>query len=372
MKITLSLALLAPSAYADIGLGTRYGGIAGSIGQQGAKIRDNQKTFAMQRELARARRRSIFRIISWNVQTFGNLNPKREAAYDMLGEMFSKKRSAKILALQEIANDTGSKKFSELLPGGEDRWNKGFQNTNDSQDNGFFTQKSVGVDCEEFLFAREDEEGRHRRRGDRAVHPVRAAHMRVGDFDFTLITLHLTFKGGKTAASAEELKHILRWLEDYFDNPENDPDVILAGDFNMTTEAGATKANKATLESVINGFPTFNRVYDKDGKRVPKATEMIPLVDVPTSRYKGEPKNNYDHFIISGDVYDEEYVGGSAGPIPSDFIKAVEKIHDVYVSDHLPISAGFLSKGVGNDGRAIHPDQNGPTSSRSCWKRGRK
>ncbi|MFH2205127.1 MAG: endonuclease/exonuclease/phosphatase family protein [Elusimicrobiota bacterium] len=369
----LGIALLTASlAQAEAGLVSQYGGLAESAGRQGAKIREQQQQFALQRELAAARRRSVFRILSWNVQTFGDIKPEREAAYEMLGQMFSSQRSSKILAVQEVANDKGSDKFSELLPGGEDRWNTNFQNTNDSQDNGFYVQKSVQVDCEEFLFARADENGDHRSRDDRAKHPARAAHMRVGDFDFTLITLHLTFKGGKTDASAEELKHILRWLEDYFDNPENDPDVILAGDFNMTTRAGATSGSKAALEDIIEQFPTFRRAYDAEGKRVRKPTELIALVDAPTSRYKGEARNNYDHFIVSGDVFDEEFVSGSAGPIPASFIEAAEKKHDVYVSDHMPISAGFLSTGAGNDGEAIRSDQPGPTSSRSCWKRGRK
>jgi len=369
----LGIGLLAASfASAEAGLlSSQYGGLSESIGQQGSKIRDRQKEFALQRQMAQAQRRSIFRILSWNVQTFGKLKPEREAAYEMLGEMFSSKRSSKVLALQEVANDKGSDTFSDLLPGGGKRWNKSFQNTSDSQDNGFYTQKSVEVECDEFLFARENEDGGYDR-DDKAQHPVRAAHMRVGDFDFTLITLHLTFKGGDTNASGEELKDILRWLENYFDNPENDPDVILAGDFNMTTRAGATSSRKVTLEDIIEQFPTFQRTYDADGKRVPKKTELIALVDAPTSRHKGETKNNYDHFIVSGDVYDEEYVGGSAGPIPAAFIEAAEKAHDVYVSDHLPISAGFLSKGTGNDGETIRSDQLGPTSSRSCWKRGRK
>lgn len=371
--ILAALGLLLTSARADIGLATHYDAVSETVRDRGAALRESQKQFAIQRELARAKRRSIFRIISWNVQTFGNLKPEREAAYQMLGEMFHQKRSAKILALQEVANDEGSKKFSDLLPGGDKRWNKTFQNTNSAMDNGFFTQKTVTVDCEEFLFARKDEKGRWRRRDGKMKHPARAAHMRVGDFDFTLITLHLTFARGDTKASGEELKNVLRWLEDYFDNPENDPDVILAGDFNMTTRAGAKSTRKTTIEDILEQFPTFRRVYDRDGKRVPRPTEMIALVDVPTSRYKGQPRNNYDHFIISGDVYDEEFVSGSAGPIPMDFIEAAEKKHDVYVSDHLPISAGFLSKGTGNDGQAIAPDQTSArTSQRSCWKRGRK
>jgi exonuclease III len=372
--LTLALISAGANARADIGMVTQYGALGTGTKKGVDRLHLKQVDSMTYRDLMRKKRRSIFRIISWNVQTFGNLKPERAAAFDMLSEMFSKNRSSKVLALQEVANDTGLGRFSDLLPGGKDRWNDTFQNTNDSQDNGFFTQKSVTVDCEEFLFAREDTDGRWRRRPDRQMHPARAAHMRVGDFDFTLITLHLTFAKGDTKKSGEELRNILRWLEDYLDNPENDPDVILAGDFNMSTRKGkgSSRSKKPVLEDIIKDFPTFARMYDSEGKHVPRATELISLVDAPTSRYKGTPKNNYDHFIMTGDTFYEEFVKGSAGPIPSDFIEAAEKEHDIYVSDHLPISAGFQSKGIGNDGEPIRTDQIGPTSSRSCWKRGRK
>lgn len=367
----LSMGLLfAAGAHADIGIVTHYGSISETVGKQAAEIKKSNDEFNLMRE--RAKRRSIFRILSWNVQTFGKINPERQAAFEMLSEMFSTQRSSKILAVQEVANDTGSGKFSDLLPGGEERWNKTFQNTNSAQDNGFFTQKSVIVNCEEFLFAREDEDGEWRRRRGKAMNPARAAHMRYGDFDFTLISLHLTFQKGDTSASAEEFRNVLRWLEDYFDNPDNDPDVILAGDFNLTTRAGASKSGKPVIEEIIEDFPTFRRTYNAEGEHIKRATELYALVDVPTSRFKGAPRNNYDHFIVSGDVFNEEFMQGSAGPIPSNFIEAAEKAHNVYVSDHLPISAGFISKGLGNNGQAIHLDQLTPTSSRSCWKRGRK
>ena len=379
MRRLLSLILLftftraVQPAGAETGIVSPYAAIGGAVHKGSEGLHQKQVDSKTYRELMERKRRSIFRIISWNVQTFGKIKPEREAAFEMLGAMFSSNRSAKILALQEVANDTGLGKFGDLLPGGKERWSGTFQNTNDSQDNGFFTQKSVTVDCEEFLFAREDEDGRWRRRPELQKHPARAAHMRVGDFDFTLITLHLTFAAGETDKSGEELRNIFRWLEDYFDNPANDPDVILAGDFNMTTQKGKgdSSSKKPVLEDIINDFPTFARMYDSNGKHVPRPTELISLVDVPTSRYKGSPRNNYDHFILSGDVFYEEFAHGSAGPIPSDFIEAAEKAHNIYVSDHLPISAGFQSTGAGNDGEAIKTDQNGPTSSRSCWKRGR-
>ena len=42
--------------------------------------------------------------------------------------------------------------------------------------------------------------------------------------------------------------------------------------------------------------------------------------------------------------------------VPPSFIETVERAHNVRVSDHFPISAGFFVEGDGNDGRPIAPD----------------
>jgi hypothetical protein len=304
-------------------------------------------------------RRQIFRIISWNVQTFGgNISPDRERAYaELLDHMFSRSRSSKILAVQEIANRAGSEIFQKHLPGGADRWNPSFQNTNSSQDNGFFTQRQVAVHCEEFMYAKQGEDGRWRSDPDRIRHPVRVSHMQVGSFDFTLINLHLTFQGGDTNASIGELQHVLAWLSDYFTDPNNDPDVIIAGDFNLDAN---------TLRSVIQQWPRFRYEYGEDGEVIPRGDMLIALIDEPTSRSRGVPKNNYDHYIMTGDVFYEEYVDGSAGAITPRLLETIEEANDVYVSDHLPVSAGFYSTGVGNDGRWIQPDASVRAAAEAC------
>lgn len=307
-------------------------------------------------------RRQIFRIISWNVQTFGgNINPAREKAYaQLLDNMFSSSRSSKILAVQEIANDLGKDIFQKHLPGGADRWNQSFQNTNSSQDNGFFTQRQVAVHCEQFMYAKRGEDGRWRSDPDRIKHPVRVSHMQVGSFDFTLVNLHLTFHGGDSNASIGELQHVLAWLSDYLADPNSDPDIIISGDFNLDAN---------TLRGVIQQWPQFRYEYDERGEVVPKSSMLIALIDEPTSRSRGVPKNNYDHFIMSGDVFYEEYVDGSAGAMTPSLLEAIERKNDVYVSDHLPISAGFYSSGLGNDGRPIGPDATGPAAERECVPR---
>jgi len=305
-------------------------------------------------------RRQIFRIISWNVQTFGgNISPAREKAYgQLLDHMFSGSRSSKILAVQELANEAGANTFSKNLPGGADRWNPSFQNTNSSMDNGFFTQRQVGVHCEQFMYAKRGEDGRWRSDPDRIKHPVRVSHMQMGSFDFTLVNLHLTFKGGDSNASIGEFQHVLAWLSDYFADPDSDPDVIISGDFNLDAN---------TLRAVVQQWPQFRYEYDEQGQVVPKSSMLIALIEEPTSRSRGVPVNNYDHFIMTGDVFFEEYVDGSAGAVTPRLLESIERENDVYVSDHLPVSAGFFSSGLGNDGKPISPDAGPSTTERACF-----
>jgi exonuclease III len=283
------------------------------------------------------------RIISWNVRTFGrSVKEERAAAFDsILSRLFSENHNAKVLAIQEVSNEGGSTNFNEMLPGGDSRWNPSFDNTEDSQDNAFYTQTGVQVDCEKFVF----DSG-----SAKSKHPVRAAHMRIGDLDFTILTLHLAFKNGDADDSKRELRHALNWLKGYLADPTNDPDVILAGDFNLPTRAGKAQSVRSSegkwspIEDVLETYPEF-----KDGG-------LVALVDDKTSRRKGEAANNYDHFIVTKDLYNEEYVVGSAGIVPTSTINRVEGQRGVMASDHYPISARFRIGGEGGDSRVIHQD----------------
>ncbi len=305
------------------------------------------------------------RIISWNIQTWGSsVNPKRQDGYRaILDHMFSENRTARVLSVQELAHEAGAKNFESLLPGGADRWNLSFQDSTDSQDNGFYTQKDVGVDCDRLLFSKGGTPVEPDK--EKSLHPARVAHMHVGKLDFTIVTLHLTYEDGNADASRRELRAILDWLTEYYKDPKNDPDVILSGDFNLPTRKGKEQSTRGSegnwhpVEDIIEEYPLFREEKDKQGRRRAKKTQLIALVDERTSRQKGEPANNYDHFIMSGDLWDEEYVLGSAGPMPANFLHGVEKKLEVYISDHYPISAQFRTSGKGNNRRAVRRDGNG-------------
>jgi hypothetical protein len=63
-----------------------------------------------------------------------------------------------------------------------------------------------------FITDKTDSSGRIITDSSRAVHPPQVAQFEVGDFDFTLITVHLTFANGDTSQYARELRGILDYL----------------------------------------------------------------------------------------------------------------------------------------------------------------
>ena len=108
-----------------------------------------------------------------------------------------------LLAAEEVPN-TGSAQFLQtLLPGFATTWTTNFFDTSDPMDNGTWF-RNVAILRDSFaLFTTgaQDVEGRASAETDKAVHPPQVAQFAVGDFDFTLITVHLTFADGDTAES---------------------------------------------------------------------------------------------------------------------------------------------------------------------------
>ena len=68
-------------------------------------------------------------------------------------------------------------------------------------------------------------------------------------------------------------------------------------------------------------------------------------MDAPSSRNASGPKNNYDHFIISRDVKDEEFVKIEIAD--TQLIDNISGPNDQLISDHYPIRGVFRSKGSG-------------------------
>jgi endonuclease/exonuclease/phosphatase family metal-dependent hydrolase len=239
-----------------------------------------------------------------------------------------------VLAVQEIINRKGNGIFVALLPGSTREWRESFADTPSSHDNGiYYLVSRATVTAQGFLY--EDSQTRKPDR-TRVLHPARWAHIHVDDFDFTIISLHLTYKQGDTQASKRELLNILDWLDQYFKDPASDPDVILAGDFNLPSSKG--KALSKRKKEV--GFMTLKSIIQAHGKFLSGPHKLTVLIDEPTSRSRKGPGNNYDHFILTQSALDRLI---KANRLPIDLVDKVDAGKDVRVSDHYPVMATFCA-----------------------------
>ncbi len=282
-----------------------------------------------------------FSIVSWNVQTFGSLSEKRKEMFQQaLPQVIG--ADVAVCSFQEVANEDGAKTLEELL--GATTWDLSFKNSTDSQDNGVAYNINRATLLEDgFVFATVPDPNKPAQPDSAlAKHPIRRAYMKVGDFDFTIFSVHLAWEQGNPASSAAELTHFLDWLrDDYFNDPANDPDVIITGDFNLPTTAGKPLSQRSgepewvPLEDVIQQHGTFAQGNN----------QLFVLINNPSSRDASGPKNNYDHFIISRDVKDEEFI--KAELVDTELIDNIDGTSEELISDHYPIRAVFRSKGSG-------------------------
>jgi endonuclease/exonuclease/phosphatase family metal-dependent hydrolase len=286
-------------------------------------------------------------IVSWNIQV-GGTSPDSTTRPPMVKAALSKLFSGtyQLLAAQEIPSTTTADLLRTLLPGGSTVWQQSFFDTADSMDNGVWYRGGILLKDSTPLFVtqQQDSTGRFIPDHNRTTHPPQVGHFQVGDFDFTLITLHLTFADGNTAESARELGSVLDYLDWYFNQPDHDPDVVICGDFNVpSTLSGTTGRNGITLDSVIGKDPRF-----QIGER-----RFVVTVHQPTSRSSaasgGVPANNYDHCVLSADTM-EEFV--QARRVSLDILTANPEDPEIRLtSDHFPIVALFKTRGPG-----ISPD----------------
>lgn len=277
---------------------------------------------------------SSLSIISWNVQNMGEISsPRRQVASEAYRAVIA--TDVAVVAVQEIINTKGLAVLLDLFPGATGQWKASFEDTASRYDNGVFYRVAVTtVTAQGFVGGDVPSKKPNR---SKVLHPARWAHIRVDDFDFTIISLHLTYKQGDTEESKRELMNILDWLDQYFKDPKSDPDVILAGDFNLPSSKGKPlskrrkEATFMTLESIIQGH----------GKFFAGPHKLSVLIDAPTSRSRKGPANNYDHFILTQSVLERLI---SADRLPIDIVDKVDAGKDVRVSDHYPVMATFCSQ----------------------------
>jgi uncharacterized protein (TIGR03437 family) len=282
-------------------------------------------------------------IISWNIQVGGTSTTSGAERPSMvqaaLQRMFS--GTYGILAAQEIPNANSAQLLTTLLPGGTTQWAGTFFDTNDSMDNGFWHRGGVTLrDAFPLFVTNTIVNGRITKDPDKAAHPPVVAQYEVGNFDFTLITLHLTYASGDTSKSVAELGHVLDYLDWYFVQPDHDPDVLICGDFNIPSMlSGQTAQNGITLDPVFGRDPRF-----QSGER-----RFVVTVHQPTSRRSasngGTPANNYDHCVCSVDTLEELIQGRRVSP---DVLTAHPNDPEVRLtSDHFPTVVFFKTTGDG-------------------------
>jgi len=227
-------------------------------------------------------------------------------------------------------------------------------------DNGFWYRSSITLrDAFPLFVTDETVNGKMVTDPSRAVHPPVVGQFEVGDFDFTLVTLHLTFANGNTAESARELRNVLDYLDWYFNQAGHDPDVIVCGDFNTPSAlSGQTGRDGITVDSVFDQDPRF-----QSGER-----RFVVTVHEPTSRTSassgGKPANNYDHCVCSIDTM-EEFI--QARRVSPDILTDDPQDPEARLtSDHFPIVVFFRTSGEGitlDGGSQIRPSTSDRTYS---------
>ena len=283
-------------------------------------------------------------LVSWNTQVggtsidYGATRPPLIKA--ALSGMFS--GTYQILAAQEVPNAESADLLRSLLPGGIPTWQSSFFDTTDEMDNGLWHRSGVTLRDAFPLFVtgQKNSAGRLIPDTTRTTHPPVVAQFEAGDFDFTLINVHLTFAEGDTSESTRELRHVLDYLDWYFNQPDHDPDVIVCGDFNMPSAlSGQTGRNGISLDSVFDQDPRF-----QSGER-----RFVVTVHQPTSRTSagtgGLPASNYDHCVLSADTMEELI---QARRVDTNVLTDHPEDPEVRLtSDHFPVVAFFRTKGDG-------------------------
>ena len=281
-------------------------------------------------------------VVSWNVQVGGASTSAsalrapmvRSAIEGLFGGSFQ------ILAAQEISGPANAAALMGMLPGGAENWVNLFADTSDSLDNGFWLRNAVKPSAFSTLFVHSavDSSGRRLVDDSRTTHPPVVVNVALGDFDFTLIVVHLTFADGETQESARELREVLTYLDSYFNQPGHDPDVVICGDFNIPTRLSGQIGNGGlSLDPIFEDDPRF-----RIGNR-----RLVATVHEPTSRgpavQGGLPRNSYDHFIFSVDALEELVQARRVDP---EILTAHPDDPEFRLtSDHFPIVALFRTSG---------------------------
>ncbi len=265
--------------------------------------------------------------VSWNMWLFGASAIKNKGRMSCVTEVL-KNLKPDILLAQEVIHKSGHDTIIGMLNGysrdknsWEQLWSSG-KGTRNQGNSIFWIKKKYTIGS----------------LGSKTLndyqHPVIMVHLkdRGRDFDFTVFSIHLTFRGGKTSASAAELRKLLEYILKNIKTTV-DTEFLIAGDYNMPM----SQVNKTKLRRSKTMFDTL--VNDMNRRFKSKNIRIISYVDIPTSRSLtkgGVSKNNYDHFIISSSF--KEKINLTKVHVAEQKVMNIESSHsNVRTSDHFPI-----------------------------------
>ena len=224
-------------------------------------------------------------IATWNVRGYPETQqPRKDWFHNKLIEI-----SPDIICVQEIANQDRVDKF---LAAETHFTSAAFLNSSDGQDNAIFAAEWVEIED------MPDPTG--------FQHPAQAAYVAYKGFDAVIVTIHLSWTD---VALREVEKALLQNI--VLEMLEKDPDVIIAGDFNITEQEIQELADTIGMEVMVP-----------------------PGQDGVGTTHAG---NRYDHFLISPDLENEEAIACEILTFPGEDI-AEE------VSDHVPVLAVFSTQ----------------------------
>lgn len=240
-----------------------------------------------------------YKISSWNLNNFGkkaSVSPeysgRRMAMKSVLDEL-----APDILAVQEMLSGKGAFVFQDMA--GENfsyRCSK-FSGTQHQGNCVYWNNKRFRI--KDVIYPDLDTQ-----------HPPLAVYLedKITGFDFFIISVHLKF-GKSVHDRVDELCRILEFTRDEI--IQRDPDVIIAGDFNLPLELINEYIQEDVFTAYIGGFTSRKR--------------------------DGSGASNYDHFIVSGTIT-EKNLSEQKPQIASDMVLSVEnKFDDVRISDHFPV-----------------------------------
>ncbi|MEE9131260.1 MAG: hypothetical protein V3T84_14665 [Phycisphaerales bacterium] len=165
--------------------------------------------------------------------------------------------------------------------------------------------------------------------GNRFLREAVAAEMRIGQFDFVLIAVHM--KAGRSSANREIRSRQASAIADYIEEVTGgaEKDILVVGDYNMVPPSDTSDNDRENFEVMgSDGFLRFISSEDLVGQ---------------SSHFRRDAGTGslIDGYAVSAE-YTSEYVSGSLRIFPMNRALGMSLIAYVCeVSDHLPLVARF-------------------------------